>query len=169
MMTSGSLEGDGCRNPFAGKNGHGVIVCLCAYVFFSTCAPIFKAGSKVKDTLRHSKYHLIDVGTLCFQFNGLISQGPEVRGHKSGSGQMSVSFKFPHCDLMLTGGKNLDSSLNFPSISICGSLYRLCGGSFWIKKGKKKKILLNASASINDGFKRAYRETGSKRKLFCHR
>lgn len=64
---------------------------------------MLRAGLKVKDTLRRSKYHLIGVGALCFQFNGLISQGLEVRGHKSGSWQMSVWFKFRRGDLMLTG------------------------------------------------------------------
>lgn len=64
---------------------------------------MLRAGLKVKDTLRRSKYHLIGAGALCFQFNGLISQGLEVRGHKSGSWQMSVWFKFRRGDLMLTG------------------------------------------------------------------
>lgn len=67
------------------------------------CTRMLRAGLKVKDTLRRSKYHLIRVGALCFQFNGLISQGQEVRGHKSGSWQMSVWFKFRRGDLMLTG------------------------------------------------------------------
>lgn len=115
-----------------------------------SCARSLRTGSKVKDTLRHSKYHLIEEGTLCFQFNGQISQGPEVRGHKSGSWQMSVCFKIPRCDLMLTGGKEFGPVFPFSFVSICGSLYRLCGGSFWIRKGMKRKSL-KAFASINDG------------------
>lgn len=45
---------------------------------------------------------MIGVRLLCFQFTALISQGLEVRGHKSGSWQMSGWLKFLHCDLMLT-------------------------------------------------------------------
>lgn len=141
MTTFGRLAGLHSCNLSAvqdRKTGRGTIVCFCAFAFF-TCAHILRAGSKVKDTLGHSKYHLMEVGTLCFQFNGLISQGPEVRGHKSGSWQMSVSFKFPHRDLMLTGGKNLDFSLPFSLHFTLWKFAHIVQRRFLDQKRKEKK------------------------------